>query len=252
MKPGPFDQVEFSVKFSSAHGEQLDAAFESMMRRNRSSFEALTEETGASTADVHVRLARCADDRAAVDRLVALRYAWRGYVTQPSDQGPSSACLTLLACRGDQPVGTLTMGVDQSTGLLVDEANREIVDGLRHAGRRIVELRRLAVQDPVDSKAVLAHLFRAAYCTGRLAHGATDVLIEVIPRHASFYARIFGFVRLGDEWICARVNTRAVLMRLDVAELDRRLSHRGARNTQSGAGGSARGSRELATVAADL
>ncbi len=206
MRRGRFDQLEFST----AHTERVDAALASMVMRGRSSLETLTEKTGASTADVHVRLVRCSADLAAADRLVALRYAWRGYVTerepgkQPSEEGPSSAALTLLACRGEQTVGTLTIGVDRGNGLLVDEANREIVDGLRRAGRRVVEFRRLAVHAPVDSRAVLAHLFSAAYCTGRVVHSATDVLIEVNPQHASPCARILGFVRLGDEWICSR------------------------------------------------
>ena len=87
----------------------------------------------------------------------------------------------------------------------------------------MIELRRLAVRDSVDSRMVLAELFRAGYCIGRLVHGATDALIEVNPRHAGFYSRVFGFVRLGDEWICARVNAPAVLMHLDVSKLDLRL-----------------------------
>jgi hypothetical protein len=131
-------------------------------------------------------------------------------------------------------VGTLTVGVDAGNGLVVDEANREMVDGLRQAGRRVVELRRLAVRDAVGTKAVLAHLFRAAYLVGREVHDATDVLIEVNPRHASFYRRIFGFVRMGDEWICARVNAPAVLLRLDIANLDRKLTGFGALMARTG------------------
>ena len=226
MKPDLVDPGESS----NAGTEQVDAALESMVRR-KSSLEAPSEKGSVSTADVRVKLVCCSDDQAAADRLVSLRYTSRGYVTdreagnQFSHQGLLAACLTFLACRGPQKVGTLTIGLDQGRGLLADEANHEIVDGLRRAGRRIAELRRLAVHDSVDGKAVLAHLFRAVYCAGRLVHGATDVLIEVNPRHANFYARIFGFVRLGDETICARVNAPAVLMRLEIAELDRRLSH---------------------------
>ena len=226
MKTGPVEHGEFS----SAAAEQVNAALESMVRR-KSSPEAPSEEADVLTADLGVKLVCCSDDQAAADRLVALRYASRGYMTDrnPGDglshQGLLSACVTFLACRGHQEVGTLTLGIDQGRGLLADEAHQEIVDGLRRAGRRVAELRRLAVHDPVDPKAVLAHLFRAVYCAGRLVHGATDVLIEVNPRHANFYARIFGFVRLGHETICARVNAPAILMRLDIAELDRRLSH---------------------------
>jgi hypothetical protein len=159
-----------------------------------------------------------------------MRYAWRGYVadTNPGDQsfdkGGSLNYFTLLAYREDRIAGTLTVGVDAGNGLLVDEANREIVDGLRRTGRRVVELRRLAVLDERGAKMVLAHLFRAAYLVGRELHDATDVLIEVNPQHASFYRRIFGFVRMGDEWICARVNAPAVLLWLDITNLDRKLN----------------------------
>ena len=84
------------------------------------------------------------------------------------------------------------------------------------------------MRSDVRAKAVLAHLFSAAYLVGRILHDATDVLIEVNPRHASFYRRIFGFVLLRGEWICARVNAPAVLLHLHIANLDRKLSHFGA------------------------
>jgi len=224
MKPDPFGHEASS----SAHVEQLDIAFESIVRR-KPSLAALLEDTCAKTTDVRIKLACSPEEQAAADRLLAMRYAWRGYVAdskpgeQSSEQGASLKYFTLLAYREDRTVGTLTVGVDGVNGLVVDEANREVVDGLRQSGRRVVELRRLAVRDAVGAKVVLAHLFRAAYLVGRELHDATDALIEINPRHASFYRRIFGFVRMGDEWICARVNAPAVLLRLDIANLDRKL-----------------------------
>ena len=214
---------------SSAHAAQLDMAFESIVRR-KPSLDALIEDTSATTADVRIKLACSPEEQAAADRFLAVRYAWRGYVADnklgehSSDKSASLTYFTLLAYREDRTVGTLTVGVDAGNGLLVDEANRKIVDGLRRTGRRVVELRGLAVRDEIGAKAVLAHLFRAAYQVGRVWHDATDFLIEVNPRHTSFYRRIFGFVRMGDEWICARVNAPAVLLRLDIANLDRKLN----------------------------
>jgi hypothetical protein len=225
MKPDPFGHGASS----SAHAEQLDMAFESIVRR-KLSLDALTEDTSDTTAGVRITLACSSEEQAAADRLLAMRYAWRGYVAesklekQSSDKRASLNHFTLLAYREDRTVGTLTVGVDVGNGLLVDEANREMVDGLRRTGRRVVELRRLAVRDEVGAKVALAHLFRSAYQVGRVWHDATDVLIEVNPRHASFYRRIFGFVRMGDEWICARVNAPAVLLWLDIANLDRKLN----------------------------
>jgi hypothetical protein len=214
---------------SSAHVEQLDMAFESIVRR-KLSLDVLTEDASVTAGDVRVKLACSSVEQAAADRFLAMRYAWRGYVIdskpgeQSSDKRASLNYFTLLAYREDKTVGTLTVGVDAGNGLLVDEANRKIVDGLRRTGRRVVELRRLAVRDAVGTKVVLAHLFRAAYLVGREVHDATDVLIEVNPRHVSFYRRVFGFVRMGDEWICARVNAPAVLLWLDIANLDRKLN----------------------------
>ena len=221
------------AKSSSLGAEDLDMVLESIVRR-RLARDLVTKDTSFASVDVRVRLACSFEEQSAADRFVATRYAWRGYVAdnesgnQAPDKGPALACFTLLAYREQRMVGTLTVGVDSSSGLLVDKANRQIVDGLRRAGRRVVELRRLGVRSDVGAKAVLAHLFSAAYLVGRVLHDATDVLIEVNPRHASFYRRIFGFVLLRDEWLCARVSAPAVLLHLDIAKLDRKLSAFGA------------------------
>jgi hypothetical protein len=207
--------------------EQVGAAFESVLRRMRSIPVApATEEL--QVGEVSVKVAGSAEDQAAADRLIAERYAWRGYLDR-SEAGHLStsivptACFTLLAFRNARAVGTLTLGVDTASRLVVDEANPEIVDGLRRIGRRVVELRRFAVQDDGESKAIFANLFFSAYRIGRVLHRATDVLIEVNPRHEAFYRRIFGFARVGKQWACPRVNAPAVLMHLDLINLDVRL-----------------------------
>ena len=214
---------------SSGHAQQLDMAFESIVRR-KPSLDALAEDASVTTANVRIKLVCSSEEQAAADRFLAMRYAWRGYVADSNAGDPSSDkkdtlnYFTLLAYREERIAGTLTVGVDAGNGLLVDAANQEVVDGLRRAGRRVAELRRLAVRDELGAKVVLAHLFRAAYLVVRELHDATDVLIEVNPRHAGFYGRVFGFVRMGDTWICARVNAPAVLLWLDITDLDRKLN----------------------------
>jgi hypothetical protein len=212
--------------------EQVGAAFESVVRRMCSIRAAHTTEE-ERVREVSVKVVDSEEDQAEADRLIAERYAWRGYLDQSETRRlptrvPPPHCFTLLAFRNARAVGTLTLGVDASSGLVVDEANQEIVDGLRRIGRRVVELRRFAVQDDGESKAIFANLFLTAYRLGRVLHRATDVLIEVNPRHEAYYRRIFGFVRVGTEWVCPRVNAPAVLMHLDLINLDARLctSHR--------------------------
>jgi hypothetical protein len=58
--------------------------------------------------------------------------------------------------------------------------------------------------------------------------GVTDAVVEVNPRHAGFYQRAFGFKSCSDVRTCERVNAPAVLLRLDVAELEERMRLRGA------------------------
>lgn len=221
MKRGRFDS-RLCGALAQGMGELLETNVSDGRHAPRPSATAAC----ASTADIQVRLACSPEQHAEADRLVRLRYAWRGYAdvrksgNPLSDEAPSPEGSTLLARRADRLVGTITLSVD---GLLAEQAHQAIVDAIKRGGRRVVELTRLAVRDTVDSRMVLAELFRAAYGIGRLVHGATDALIEVNPRHAGFYSRAFGFVRLGDEWLCARVNAPAVLMHLDVSKLDMRL-----------------------------
>ena len=67
------------------------------------------------------------------------------------------------------------------------------------------------------SRRLLATLFQLAYVFAHRIHGATDVVIEVNPRHVIFYKRMLGFVQICEERMCPRVKTSAVLLRLSMA-----------------------------------
>jgi hypothetical protein len=66
-------------------------------------------------------------------------------------------------------------------------------------GVRICDVTKLAVDQDIKSKNVLAALFHLSVIYGRNIHNATDFLIEVNPRHALFYQRMIGFVPWGEE-----------------------------------------------------
>jgi N-acyl-L-homoserine lactone synthetase len=165
--------------------------------------------------------------------LVRKRYAWRGYENVCA--APACACaqadcehrVTLVAQDGDGIVGTLTVGLDSGDGLLVDHTYGPEVEALRAEGRRVCELTRFAVDAEADSKAVLTSLFGLAYMITRALHNATDVLVEVNPRHVAFYRRILGFCVASAERVCERVQAPAVLLRLEISELERRLMQMG-------------------------
>ena len=166
----------------------------------------------------------------ASDALVSDRYAWRGYGAARRDEAKSSDQreVTLLAWSADDAVGTMTMGFDDGCGLLADQTYTKQLDAIRANGRSVCEFTRFAVSSIADSKATISGLFDLSYVLGRKMLGVTDVVVEVNPRHVGFYRRAFGFRPISDVRLCERVNAPAVLLRLDVDELEGRMRESGA------------------------
>jgi len=172
------------------------------------------EETKGGRQEFKVRLATTDDHRKSASLLIEKMYSWRGYETDALGQDPNK--ITLVAYQDDKVVGTLTLGLDSPQGMVVDELYKREADILRAEGRNPCDITRLAVDQDIKSKSVLAALFHLSFIYGRNIHQATDFLIEVNPRHVLFYQRMLGFEPFGEESICPRVHAPAVLLRLDL------------------------------------
>jgi hypothetical protein len=179
--------------------------------------------------DVDISAARTAEDLQLAADLVRHQYAARGYFadTEHPDQDmrhQSRRASTVLARDGRHVVGTLTVVIDSAGGLLADEINGDVVESMRNAGLRLSEVVRLAVshQRDTDSRSVLAALFNAAHglC---VANRVDELLIEVNPRHVGFYRRALCFEVAGEEKICRRVSAPAVLLRMRLGDLTRKI-----------------------------
>lgn len=157
--------------------------------------------------------------------LVSDRYAWRGYGTSSVADVASfdHREVTLLAWSAGDAVGTMTMSFDKGQGLPADRTFAKDLAAVRRGGRTVTEFTRFAVSSEADSKATISGLFDLSYVIGRKMLGVTDVVVEVNPRHVGFYRRAFGFRPISEVRTCERVNAPAVLLRLDVAELEVRM-----------------------------
>ena len=157
----------------------------------------------------------------------------RGYHTKIASVLPHCPTrITLETSRGEKLFGTLTLGLDSKEGLLADALFQSEINGLRAMGRKLCEITSLAVDPQCESKDVLASLFHLAYIYGRILHKATDLLIEVNPRHARFYKRLLGFHQIGPVRTCPRVNAPAVLLHLVLAHMDTQIAkYGGCHNT---------------------
>jgi len=173
-----------------------------------------------------IRLANSDGRRESASLLIKKMYAWRGYETAGAT-GDTPNRITLMADLEGHVISTLTIGLDSPAGLLVDTLYKDEIDRLRHDQHRVCEFTKLAVDQEIKSKRVLASLFHLAYIYAHLIHGATDTVIEVNPRHAVFYKRMLGFEQLGEERMCPRVNAPAVLLHLPFEIATREIAKHG-------------------------
>ncbi|MCK6473816.1 MAG: hypothetical protein L6R28_19000 [Planctomycetes bacterium] len=160
-----------------------------------------------------------------------------GFCVSPYDLNADTAVLLIVDADGNE-AGTISLVCDGAHGLPCDEVFGSELDGLRAKGRRLGEVTRLAVRENHPaSKAILVHLYNWVSVYARRFAGVDDFVIEVNPRHESFYLRRLNFVRIAGERPCPRVGgAPAVLLRLDmhyVAEVIERIG--GLQDAASGA-----------------
>lgn len=166
--------------------------------------------------------------QAAVSQLVKTMYSARGLL-QPPSGAPGAPLLsprttTLVARTSDKVLGTVTVGVDTHHGLLADQLYRSEIDRIRKASRgRVCEFTRLALDPRSGSQRILANMFNVAFVVARHMHRASDLVMEVNPRHVGYYRRMLGCRVAGTETICPRVGAPAVLLHLSLEHVQNQI-----------------------------
>lgn len=184
----------------------------------------------------HVRLADHGTDslKTRISTLVERMYSWRGLDTNnPLVCTPRAKQTTLVACKGDLPFGTLTVGLDTEQGLLADGLYGAQIDAAREKGARVCEVTRLAMDPTHSSPEVMATIFHLAFIIARLVNNMTDLFAEVHPRHTGFYRRMMGYRIAGPERTCPRVGAPAVLMRLPLDHAEEQITRLGGNPTSA-------------------
>jgi hypothetical protein len=160
-----------------------------------------------------VRLANSEERRNSASYLIQRRYAWRGYASG-EHQAQTPSRITIAAHDETGTAGTVTVGLDSPEAMFVDGLYADKANALRSEGRKLAEFTKLAIDNNVHSKPLLAALFHVAFIYAKRIHRCTDLLIEVNPRHQSFYRRMLGFEPLGELRGDPRVGAPALLLRL--------------------------------------
>ena len=147
---------------------------------------------------------------------------YQGVAGTLSNSCPDS--ITLATYQGEQVIGTQTLGFDVGKGLLADELYKAEIDVLRARGGTVAEITKFALDTKLTSKRFLAAMFNVSYIYLRKLWGYTDAVIEVNPSHAAFYKRMLGFKEIGAERMCPRVHAPAVLLWLDLVEVEKKVA----------------------------
>jgi len=183
-----------------------------------------------------IRVARHTGAHRDAGALVERQYAGRGY-TVPGGVKQNPYLATFLAYDEGLIVGTVSVGLDSEHGLSADALYAKEIDVLRSMGHRMCEFTRLAVDRTAASRPVLAGLFHTAYLYASVIRGYTHAVIEVNPRHVSYYGRALGFTPIGPKRLNTRVNPPAVLLYAPFAAIAQGLAlYAGKKPSESGAG----------------
>lgn len=151
----------------------------------------------------------CASSLAEVESawgLVYRRYSEMGLIDEnpfrihASPTGVGEHACVIWGPEGPETGYTMTLFRDNSTGLALDSVYPRDLEGMRRAGRGLLEVGMLADRRRCASRGMKAlfSMMRWAVHYG-LQCGLTDVVIGVHPHHAPFYMRCYGFEQFGEE-----------------------------------------------------
>jgi hypothetical protein len=169
-----------------------------------------------------IRLAHNAERTRDARFFVEKRYGEAGF--HGADATHRNACpesITLATYHGEHVIGSMTLGFDVGKGLLADELYKAEIDMVRARGGTVAEITKFALDTKMTSKRFLAAMFHVAYIYVYKLWSYSDLVIEVNPAHAPFYIRMLGFEVIGGERICPRVNAPALLLWLNLVEMQK-------------------------------
>jgi len=172
--------------------------------------------------------------RVQASTLVNQMYSRRGYSSGFTvEDRPEQITLVASDLETSAAFGTISVALDSEGGLLAEKLYREEIERLRMEGRQLCEMVKFAVDNTVRSKRLLSALVHVAFIYAYHLRKCTDLLIEVTPQHAVFYRHLLHFELAGPEKLNPRVNTRGVLLRLNLEHAAEQVRLFGGKGEQS-------------------
>lgn len=111
---------------------------------------------------------------------------------------------------------TMTLNFDTKDYLPSDQDFSDTIQPWRDDGQHLAEVTRLAIREEERNNfGLLSYLIQFSLIYGWYVRPVDACIVEVMPRHAPFYERMFGFEQQGPTSVCQRVKHECVLLRFD-------------------------------------
>lgn len=136
---------------------------------------------------------------------------------------------TFLAHDTGQFVGSLSVRLDSTRGLIADELYRDETTVLREHGSRLCEFLNLSVDMNSAPRRALACMFHAAYLFGGAIWACDYGVIEASARHRDFFRTALGFEPIGEERLNPRAATQEALLCVHFKAVLERFTRLGGR-----------------------
>lgn len=110
-------------------------------------------------------------------------------------------------------IATLTVVLDSTIGLPLEENYPKQIADLRNKKRRCAEIISLGFDEVArGSCEIMLQLFKQSYLVYRGIYSVTDFLIMIKPGHALFYEKKLLFNLIGAEMNCTKINNKPVML----------------------------------------
>lgn len=180
---------------------------------------------GEARGTLNIRFARMFEER----HVDAVRP--RDGASPPAVPGAQKdlALYTLLAHQDGKFVGSLSVRIDSTRGLAVDDVYGDEIAALRSARARVCEFVNVSVDMNAAPKRALACLFHTAYLFAGKVWACDYGLIEVPVQHAEFFCKALGFESIGEPRANRRVASNETLLCVHLRTVLERLGTLGGK-----------------------
>jgi hypothetical protein len=173
--------------------------------------------------------------------LVLRRYRDTGLIldVEPSAERPEDDDVVCSIRDGDSLLGTLSVRFDGHHGLNADLLFAAELAEWRAAGVSLCEFGGFAIEPHGhDPRMVLAQIFQLGYLHAHRGAGCERLVIEVNPKHVSFYRKWLGLQVCSEARHNPRVEAPAVLMTIDFDTVRTQIARWGGQRDAVAAAGS--------------